>query len=45
MLVAPDMGEKVQVGDVLILSGGDDALEHLLEQARKQHPEENGETP
>jgi len=44
MLVAPDMGEKVQVGDVLILSGGDDALEHLLEKVRKQHPERNGET-
>ena len=44
VLIAPDMGEKVEVGDVLILSGRDDALERQLSEVRKQHPEGDGET-
>jgi trk system potassium uptake protein TrkA len=42
VLFAPSMDEKVQVGDVLILCGGDDKLEELLNDARKRYPEENG---
>lgn len=44
VLIAPDMGEKVEVGDVLVLSGRDDALERQLSEVRKQHPEGDGET-
>ena len=41
LLFAPSREEKVQVGDVLILCGGDDRLEALLNDARKRYPEEN----
>jgi len=44
VLIAPDMGEKVEVGDELVLSGRDDALERQLSEVRKQHPEGDGET-
>ena len=42
LLFAPDMQEKVQVGDVLVLCGGDEKLDELLSAARKRYPEENG---
>ena len=35
LLFAPDMQEKVQVGDVLVLCGGDEKLEELLSAARE----------
>ncbi|MBN1152003.1 MAG: TrkA family potassium uptake protein, partial [Dehalococcoidia bacterium] len=40
IIVAPGMGEKVKVGDVLVPYGRDDKLELLLNEARKQHNRE-----
>jgi len=43
LTVSPTMTEKVQVGDGLVLCGSDEKLEQLLEKARKDYPDENGE--
>ncbi len=40
ILFAPALEEKVQVGDVLVLCGGDEQLEDLLGAARKRYPED-----
>ena len=43
LTISPPMDEEVQVGDRLILCGSDDKLERLLEKARSEYPDENGE--
>ena len=40
IIVAPGMGETVQVGDILVPYGRDDHLELLLNEARRNYPPE-----
>ena len=41
--ISPSSDEKVEVGDALVLCGNDDNLERLLEKARRDHPDDNGQ--
>jgi len=43
VIVTPDMKEKVEEEDVLILSGSDDKLEQFLEEAKKSQKEQPNE--
>ena len=40
VIVTPGQREVVKPGDVLVVAGNDDKLEGLLEEARKNHKEE-----
>jgi len=43
LTISPSMDETVLVGDGLVLCGNDEELEKLLDKARKDYPEDNGE--
>jgi trk system potassium uptake protein TrkA len=43
LTISPSLDETLQVGDRLILCGSDDELERLLEKARSDYPDDNGE--